>query len=120
MRRATAFVLVCSLTIGPGCRQDAVDPNYRNAVDGIYQACTSAQTSAKGYCAGFMLGAFDEIAASNHLRFSPEGVSTEKIIHAFTEWRDAHREAWQERGSYGASAAFLAAGPVSLKGSHLH
>jgi Rap1a immunity proteins len=84
---------------------------YPNTVHGVYQWCTSPQPTAKGYCAGFVNGALGEITYSNHLCFSPEGVSTQELIQAFQKWHDAHREAWQESASDGARSAFLAAWP---------
>jgi hypothetical protein len=114
MRRVLALFIGCSLITGPVVA-DTSDPGLKNpnTVHGIYQACTSAQPFAKGYCAGFVLGAIGEITHANRLCFSPEGVSAEHLIQAFEKWHDAHREAWQEPGSDGARSAFLAAWPCS-------
>jgi hypothetical protein len=114
MRRVVALFIGCSLIAGRVVA-DTSDANlkYPNTVHGVYQACTSAQPFAEGYCAGFVMGAIYEIMRSNHICFSVEGVSAEDLIQAFEKWHDAHREAWQEPGSDGATSAFLAAWPCS-------
>jgi Rap1a immunity proteins len=108
MRRVVALLIGCSLISGFAVA-DTSDPGLKNpnTVHGVYQACTSAQPFAKGYCAGFVLGAIGEITHSNRLCFSPEGVSADQLIQAFEKWHDAHREAWQEPSSDGARSAFL-------------
>jgi hypothetical protein len=110
MRRLIAVFLGCSLTTGfvDADNSDSSVTNP-NTLHGIYQACTSTQPYAKGYCSGFVLGAYGEISHSNHLCSLPEGVSTEQLIQEFKKWHDAHREAWQDSGSDGARSAFLAA-----------
>ncbi len=114
MRRLVALFVGYSLITGVTAA-DTSDPRQKhpNTVHGVYQACTSTRPFAKGYCAGFVLGAIGEITHSNHLCFSPEGVSPEQLIQAFEKWRDAHREAWQESSSDGARSAFLTAWPCS-------
>jgi hypothetical protein len=110
MRRVVALFASCSLITGVAIA-DTSDPGLKNpnTVHGVYQACISAQRYAKGYCAGFVLGAMGEITHSNRLCFLPEGVSAEQLIQAFEKWHDAHREALQEPSSDGARTAFLAA-----------
>jgi len=114
MRRVVALFVGCSLITGLVVA-DTSDRGVKNpnTVHFIYQACTSTQAFARGYCAGFVLGAIGEITHSNHLCFSPEGDSAGPLIQAFEKWHDAHREAWQEPGSDGARSAFLAAWPCS-------
>jgi len=113
MRRLVALFAGCSLAtcfVGANTLSD-LDMVNPGAVHGLYQVCRSAQPFSKGYCGGFVMGALGEITHSNHLCFSPEGVSTEELIQAFEKWHDAHREAWREDSSGGARAAFLAAWP---------
>jgi hypothetical protein len=114
MRRVVALFVGCSLITGIVVA-DTSDPSLKNpnTVHGIYQACTSAQPFAKGYCAGFVMGAIGGITHSTRLCFSPEGISAEQLIQAFEKWHDVHREAWQESGSEGARSAFVAAWPCS-------
>jgi hypothetical protein len=112
MRRGVALFAACSFfAVLVVANPSNPGPTYPNTVHGVYQACTSPQPFAKGYCAGFVLGALGEITRSNHLCFSAEGVSAQELIHAFEKWHDAHRESWQQSDSDGARSAFLAAWP---------
>jgi hypothetical protein len=113
MRQVVALFIGCSLIAGRAFAESDPRLKYPNTVQGMYQACTSAEPFAKGYCAGFVNGAIGEILRSNRLCFSVEGVSTEELIQAFEKWHDAHREAWQESASNGAKSAFMAAWPCS-------
>src|SRR5580700_6360041 len=113
MRRVVALFVSSSLISGLAAADTDPGQKNPNTVHGVYQACTSAQPFAKGYCAGFVLGAIGGITHSTRLCFSPEGISAEQLIQAFEKWHDTHHESWQEPSSDGARSAFLAAWPCS-------
>jgi Rap1a immunity proteins len=110
MRRLIPVFLGCSLASGL-INADNADSGVTipNTLHAVYQACTSTQPYAKGYCSGFVVGAMAEIIRTNHLCFLPEGVGPEEMIQELKKWHDAHREAWQNSASDATRSAFLAA-----------